>query len=96
MLRVGSDWEDIITDNFKKSERLQLLNNLALIGQFGLSLVIPVILCVLGCFFLVSRGLTGAWIYIPGFILGIGASFMTAYKFYLYAVNGKQNKKKPV
>ncbi|MCR4590622.1 MAG: AtpZ/AtpI family protein [Lachnospiraceae bacterium] len=71
-----------------------MLNNLTLIGQLGLSLVVPVILCIMGCFFLVSHGLTGSWIYIPGFILGIGASFMTAYKFYLYATKGKHMKKK--
>ena len=30
-------------------------------------------------------------IYIPGFILGLGASFMTAYKFYMYVL--KKEKK---
>ncbi len=73
-----------------------MLNNLTLIGQLGLSLTVPVIICVLGCFFLVSHGLTGSWIFIPGFILGIGASFMTAYKFYVYAMKDRSGKKKTI
>lgn len=85
-----------LTDNRKINGRLQIFSNLALIGQFGLSLMMPVILCVLGCYLLVSHNITGAWIFIPGFILGLGASFMTAYKFYLYVskTEGKQNGKK--
>ena len=33
------------------------------------------------------------WIYIPGFIMGLGGSFMTAYKLYL-AIMKTQKKKK--
>ena len=35
----------------------------------------------------------GGWIYIPGFIMGLGGSFMTAYKLYL-AIMKTQKKKK--
>ena len=73
------------------------MNDFALIGQFGLSLVMPVIICVLICHVLVSRGVAGTWVYIPGFILGIGASAMTAYKFYLYVMKkDRKDKKKKV
>ncbi|MBQ6967559.1 MAG: AtpZ/AtpI family protein [Lachnospiraceae bacterium] len=44
----------------------------------------PLLICTFLCYFLVSRQIVGAWVFIPGFILGLGASFMTAYKFYLY------------
>ncbi len=80
---------EIISD-----KRLKLFSHFALIGQFGLSLVMPVLLCFLGCYFLYSRGVVGVWIFIPGFILGMGASFMTAYKFYLYTVGGETKKKR--
>ncbi len=87
---------EIISDSEKGGGRLKLFNHFALIGQFGLSLITPMLLCALGCYFLYSRGIFGVWIYIPGFILGIGASFMTAYKFYLYVTRkeGKKEKKR--
>ena len=48
--------------------------------------------------FFYAAGLTavfmiGGWIYIPGFIMGLGGSFMTAYKLYL-AIMKTQKKKK--
>ena len=54
-----------------------------MVGQLGLSLVMPVLMCLAVCYLLTSNLGCGAWIYIPGFILGLGASFMTAYKVYL-------------
>ena len=74
----------VISDKNKAGERFRILNNIALIGQFGLSLIMPLLICTFLCYFLVSKGIAGGWVYIPGFILGLGASFMTAYKFYLY------------
>ena len=81
-------------DGRKGRERLKLFSLFALVGQFGLSLVCPMILCVAFCYFLFSRGVIGAWVFIPGFILGVGASFMTAYKFYLYAIGGDKKEKR--
>lgn len=67
-----------------------------MVGQLGLSLVMPVLMCMAVCWFLTSRFGFGTWVYIPGFILGIGASFMTAYKVYLAEMNRnrKDDKKK--
>lgn len=45
------------------------------------------------CSWLNSRFMIGGWIYIPGFIMGLGGSFMTAYKLYL-AIMKTQKKKK--
>ncbi len=58
------------------------LSNIAYIGQLGLSLIMPLLLMMLLCWVLTSKAGLGDWVYIPGFILGIGAGFMTAYKFY--------------
>ena len=61
----------------------EVLRHLTLVGQLGLSLAMPLLLCLFACYFLTSRLAAPVWIYIPGFILGIVSSFMTAYKFYM-------------
>lgn len=68
-----------------------ILNQIAMIGQFGLSLVVPVLMCLAVCYVLTVKVGLGDWIYIPGFILGIGSSCMTAYKTYQSAI-GKSKK----
>lgn len=59
------------------------LSNIALIGQLGLSLIMPLLMMLALCWFLTDRLGWGTWVYIPGFILGLGAGFMTGYKVYL-------------
>ncbi len=71
----------------KKQSTVQILGNLVLIGQLGLSVIMPLLLCFFICYLLVSRLGAGQWVYIIGFILGLGASFMTAYKVYLHEIN---------
>lgn len=66
----------------------QLVN----IGQLGLSVIMPILLCILFCYWLTDRYTVGTWVYIPGFVFGLGAAFMTVYKFYL-AENQKSDKK---
>lgn len=60
-----------------------MFRNFSMVGQLGLSLAMPLLLCVLFCSWLVSRFGAGSWVYIPGFFFGLGGSFMTAYKVYL-------------
>ncbi len=73
----------------------RFMRNLSLIGQLGLSLVTPVLMCLAVCYLLTSRCGLGNWVYLPGFILGLGSSFMTAYKVYLSAMkkNPKEKEK---
>lgn len=73
----------------------RFMRNITLIGQLGLSLVTPVLMCLALCYLLTLRLGWGNWIYLPGFVLGLGASFMTAYKVYLSAVkkNGEKEKR---
>lgn len=60
----------------------EILKNLSILTQLGLSLIMPVLLCLFLCWFLVNRfGLPG-WIFIPGLVLGLGASAVTGWKFY--------------
>ncbi len=71
----------------------QLASQFAMVGQLGLSLLMPLLLCLFGCYVLVSKLSVGAWVYIPGFILGLGSSMMTAYKVYLSVVHKEEKKK---
>ena len=66
---------------------------LTLLAQLGLSLATPILMCLAVCYLLCTRLGVGLWVYLPGMILGIGASFMTAYKVYL-SVTGKEKKMK--
>lgn len=61
----------------------ELFKNLALLTQLGLSLIMPILLCCLLCFFLTSKFDIGGWVFIPGIFFGLGGSFMTGYKLYL-------------
>ena len=71
----------------------QIFAQLTLLAQLGLSLAMPLLMCLAGCYLLCTRLGIGLWIYLPGMILGLGASFMTAYKVYL-SVTGKEQKPK--
>ncbi|WP_242835960.1 AtpZ/AtpI family protein [Butyrivibrio sp. FCS014] len=71
----------------------KLIGQFAMVGQLGLSLLMPLLMCLFACYLLVTKLSVGVWVYIPGFILGLGASWMTAYKVYLSVVH-KEDKKK--
>jgi hypothetical protein len=71
---------------------MQISQRLIMLGQLGLSLLMPLLMCLGGCYLLVTRVGLGLWIYFPGFLLGLGASFMTAYKLWL-TVSAKEKKK---
>ena len=72
----------------------KIVKNLALITQLGLSFIMPTLLCVWLSWYLNVRKGVGLWIYIPGFILGLGSSFMTAYKFYVSVMKKEEKEKK--
>ena len=70
----------------------EILAQLTMLGQLGLSLATPILMCLAICYLLCTRLHAPLWIYLPGMILGLGASFMTAYKVYLSVTN---KEKKP-
>ncbi len=72
----------------------KLIGQFAMVGQLGLSLLMPLLLCLFGCYLLTTKMSVGAWVYIPGFILGLGSSMMTAYKVYLSVVHKEEKKKR--
>lgn len=60
-----------------------IIKNVSLLTQFGLSLLTPLLLCLGLCWWLCSRFGLGGWIYILGFFFGLGGSGTVAYKLYL-------------
>ena len=68
------------TVNKKWSE---IARNFTLVAQFGLTLLMPLLMCLVACWFISDRFNIGPWIYIIGFFFGLGGSFMSAYKFFL-------------
>jgi hypothetical protein len=71
----------------------KLVGQFAMVGQLGLSLIMPLLMCLFVCYLLTTRVSAPGWVYIPGFIMGLGSSWMTAYKVYL-SVTKKEEKKK--
>ena len=71
----------------------KLIGQFAMVGQLGLSLLMPLLMCLFACYLFVSKVSAPVWIYIPGFILGLGASMTTAYKVYLSVVQKEEKKK---
>ena len=65
--------------------------NLSILSQFGLSLAMPLLLCLFVAYQLREHFHLSYWIYLPAFFFGLAASFMTAYKFYL-SVSEKEKK----
>ena len=65
--------------------------NLTILSQFGLSLAMPLLLCLFVAYQLREHFHLSYWIYLPAFFFGLAASFMTAYKFYL-SVSKKEKK----
>lgn len=68
-----------------------IAKQMTLIGQLGLSFLMPLLICLGICWLLTSKLGMGYWIYIPGFLFGLLSSFMTAYKFYMHE-SGKAEK----
>lgn len=72
-------------------EWTDIIKNITLLTQFGLSFITPLLICLGGCWWLTSATGIGGWIFIPGFFFGMGGSLMVAYKLYL-SVTSRQKK----
>ncbi|MCI6004036.1 MAG: AtpZ/AtpI family protein [Blautia sp.] len=72
-----------------------ILKNITLLTQFGLSFITPLLVCLGVCWWLSSHMGVGGWVFIPGFFFGMGGSGMVAYKLYLSVITReKKNRKK--
>ncbi len=69
------------------------MRNLTMLTQVGLSLITPLVACLLLCWWLTRRFELGGWIFIPGFFLGLGGSCSTAWKLYQAAMHKEKKTK---
>lgn len=69
----------------------EIIKNLSLLTQLGLSLLTPTLLCLAICYFLQTKFGVGMWVYLPGFFFGIGGSVTVAKNFY-QMIERKQGK----
>lgn len=72
----------------------KIARKITLLTQFSLTLIVPILVCLWLCWWATEKHGVGLWIYIPGFIFGLGGSFMSAYKFYLEAMLQEKKKEK--
>ncbi len=79
-----------------KNDLSKIFKHLTLLTQLGLSLIMPLLMCLAFCWFLTYKFGVGVWVYILGFFFGLGASFMTAYKFYMSQTRKNKDDKKKV
>lgn len=57
------------------------LEHLIWVTQLGFSLLVPPVACLWFCQWLHTAHGVGAWVYLPGLLLGFGGGGMTFYKF---------------
>ena len=55
-----------------------IIRNLTMLSQFGLSFITPLLLCLLICWWLTAHLGIGEWVFLPGFFFGLGGSFTVA------------------
>ncbi len=72
----------------------ELIKNLAMLTQFGLSLITPLLICLGICWYLETHTGVGSWIYIAGFFFGLGGSGTFALKTFRRISDKEQKKKK--
>lgn len=73
---------------------VEIWKNIAMLSQFGLSFITPLLLCLAGCWWQAAKAGVGGWIYILGFFFGMGGSATVAYKFYLSTVKHQKKEEK--
>lgn len=77
----------------KRGEWFRLLKIAVQFTQLGLSLVIPLLLCLLAAGWLQRRFQLGNWILLVGLGLGLGAMAVTFYRFVRGILNDTKPKK---
>lgn len=66
----------------KPQQMYKMLQDIIWVSQLGLNLIMPLLLCLGGCWWLCTRMGVGLWLYIPGFLLGMASSWSSAWRFY--------------
>lgn len=59
---------------------LNIGKSFALVTQIGISILVPIGLCMIGANYLINKFQIGNWVMILGILLGIGAGCLNVYK----------------
>ena len=87
--------KSLLCERGREDEKgVEIWKNIAMLSQFGLSFITPLLLCLAGCWWLAAKAGVGGWIYILGFFFGMGGSATVAYKFYLSTVKHQKKEEK--
>lgn len=73
----------------------EIMKELCWIGQLGLNLLMPLILCLAACWWAVNRFQLPDWLYLPAVILGFGGGWVTAKEFYKMTMRRNTKEKPP-
>ena len=73
----------------------EIVKNLTLLTQLGLSIISPVLLCLFVCLLLMKHLGVGGWVFVPGFFFGLGGAAVSAVRFagLMTDLDRKQEKK---
>ena len=74
--------------------RMELMKNLTMLTQFGISLITPTLLCLVVSWLLYARVGLGGWVFVPGFLFGLGSSAMVAWKLYIFVMKQEERQQK--
>lgn len=77
----------------KKATDFSPLTYLVWVGQLGLSLVLPIVLCVYGAVWLSNRFHLGGWTVFVGLAFGLGVAFISLYRFFGIIQKAAEQKK---
>lgn len=79
----------------KGNSTFKLMQNIAYLTQVGLTIAIPLVLCIFGASWLQEKFNLGGWVVMVGIILGIGGAISSLAEFIRYANRQASKNKKP-
>lgn len=59
----------------------RIFEDLLWLTQLGLSMLLPLVVCLWGCSWLTSHAGVGGWVYLPGVLVGLGCGAATFRRF---------------
>lgn len=72
----------------------EIIRNVTMLSQLGLSLITPVLICLAVCWLIVSKTGAGGWVYIPGFFFGLGGSGTVHINFIFLLTDSRRKRTK--
>ena len=71
---------------------IKALEDLTWFMQLGLTVLIPILMMMVLCYWLTHRFGIGPWVYIPGVLLGLGSSAVSFHSFSKTILRRKENR----